>query len=171
MPLQVNYRPTRRLAYSALLLALSLLLSYVESLVPLSFALPGMKPGLANVAIMFAFLHIGRASGVAISFCRVLLVALLFGTAASFFFSLLGAALAALALFLLARSARFGRIGLSVGCACAHNLGQLLAAAMLYGPAVFSYLPYLLLSAVPFGALCGVLLYSCEKLLPRLRFV
>lgn len=166
MPLPDSRRRTRRLAYAAASLALALLFSYVESLVPLTFALPGVKLGLPNVAIMFAFFHLGRAQGALVSFLRVLLVSLLFGSAASFFFSLLGAAFAFAALLILSRGAHFGRIGISVGCAAAHGVGQITAAALLYGIGVLSYLPYLLLSALPFGAVCGALLYSCEKILP-----
>ena len=146
MPLPVD-RPARRLAYRALLLALALLLSYVEHLVPLSLALPGMKVGLPNAVIMYAFFHLGKRS------------------AASLFFSLLGAVFS-YAVLLLLSYAPLGRIGLSIGCAAAHGAGQILAAAVLYGTAVFSYLPYMLLAALPFGALCGLLLYMCERLLP-----
>ena len=164
MPLPVD-RPARRLAYRALLLALALLLSYVEHLVPLSLALPGMKVGLPNAVIMYAFFHLGKRCAAAISFLRVLLASLLFGSAASLFFSLLGAVFS-YAVLLLLSYAPLGRIGLSIGCAAAHGAGQILAAAVLYGTAVFSYLPYMLLAALPFGALCGLLLYMCERLLP-----
>jgi heptaprenyl diphosphate synthase len=166
MALPAKRGSARWLAYSALLLSLSLLLSYVESLVPLPLALPGMKLGLANVAVMLAFFHLGKGTGAFISLLRVLLVSLLFGTASSFLFSLCGALLSLLALFLFSLSTRFGRAGISVGCAALHNVGQLVAGMLLYGPAVFSYLPFLLLAALVFGALCGVLLYTCETLLP-----
>ena len=152
-----------------MLLALALLLSYVESLVPLAFALPGMKLGLANLAVMYAFFNVSRLHGVAISLLRVCLVSLLFGQASSFFFALCGACLSALALFLLSLVGdRLSRIGVSVGCAAAHGIGQVLAAVILYGTAgVVSYLPYLLLAALPFGALCGLLLCLCERAIPQ----
>ena len=166
MALPVKRGSAGWLAYSALLLSLSLLLSYVESLVPLSFALPGMKLGLANVVIMLAFFHLGKSTGVMISVLRVLLLSFLFGTVASFLFSLFGALFSLVGLFLLSPGAHFGRIGISVGCAALHNVGQLAAGALLYGSAVFSYLPVLLLAALVFGTVCGVLLYTCEMLLP-----
>lgn len=171
MPLPVNRHPVRRLAYSAMLLALALLLSYVESLVPLPLALPGVKLGLPNVAIMLACLHVGRAAGAAVSFLRVLMVALLFGSAASFLFAFFGALLAYAVLWLLGRLPRLGRVGLSIACAAAHGVGQILAGVLLYGIAVVSYLPFLLLAALPFGAICGALLYACERLLPPLRLL
>lgn len=168
MPSPVNRR-VRTLTRDAMLLALALLLSYVESLVPLAFALPGMKLGLANLAVMYAFFNVSRLHGVVISLLRVCLVSLLFGQASSFFFALCGACLSAIALFLLSLAGdRLSRIGVSVGCAAAHGIGQVMAAVILYGTAgVLSYLPYLLLAALPFGALCGLLLYLCERAIPR----
>jgi heptaprenyl diphosphate synthase len=168
MPLQVKSN-LRRLTASALVLACALLFSYVESLVPLTFALPGMKLGLANVAIMFAFFRLGRVSALTVSLCRVLITSLLFGQASSFFFSLLGALLSYSALlFLSLLGDRISRVGISVACAAAHGVGQIAAAVLFYGTlAMISYLPYLLLAAIPFGAACGFLLILCERSVPR----
>ena len=168
MALPVRSR-AQRLTQMALVLTCALLLSYVESLVPLSFALPGMKPGLANVAIMYAFFHLGRVRGLALSLLRVFLVAVLFGQASSFFFSLCGAVFSYAALFFLSLlGRRISRIGISVGCAAAHGVGQIMAAVLLYSTwNVVSYLPFLLIAALPFGTLCGILLLLCEKIIPR----
>ena len=45
---------THKVALTGLLIALALILSYLESLVPLSFAIPGIKLGLPNLVIVFA---------------------------------------------------------------------------------------------------------------------
>lgn len=168
MPSPVKSR-ARRVSYTALTLAVAMLLSYVESLVPLSFALPGMKLGLANVAIMFAFFRLGHASALFVSLARVLLSALLFGQASSFFFALLGALLSCSALlFLSLLGDKISRIGISVGCAAAHGIGQTAAAMLLYGSfGLISYLPLLLMAALPFGALSGLLLLLLERALPK----
>ena len=164
-----SHSRARAVALDALLLALAMLLSYVERLLPLSFALPGMKLGLANVAVMYAFFHAGRTHGALVSLLRVLLMTLLFGQASSFLFALFGALLSLLTLFAFSYAGgRFSRVAISVACAAAHGVGQVLAAMLLYGSAaLLSYLPYLLLAALPFGALCGVILLLCERLLPR----
>ncbi|MBQ8175062.1 MAG: Gx transporter family protein [Clostridia bacterium] len=167
MPLPVRSR-TRRLTVAAMTLACALILSYLESLVPLSFALPGMKLGLANVAIMFAFFRLGRTTALVVSLCRVLVTALLFGQASSFFFALLGALFSFFVLLFLSHLGdRISRIGISVACAAAHGVGQITAATILYGTfAMISYLPFLLFAALPFGALCGFLLILCERAVP-----
>ena len=44
----------KRLARYGLLVALAIILSYVESLIPLPFFMPGMKLGLANIVVLMA---------------------------------------------------------------------------------------------------------------------
>ena len=45
---------SRKLALYGLLTALAMILSYVEALIPFSFAVPGIKIGLANTVTVFA---------------------------------------------------------------------------------------------------------------------
>ncbi len=159
----------RRLCLDAMLLGIALLLSYLEAILPLTvwLPLPGFKLGLSNVLITLVFVAVSPWDGAAVSLCRISLVSLLFGNFSSFFFSLCGGLLSYLGLWLLARLFRgkFSMVGVSVGCAAAHNLGQLLAAALLFGPsAVLGYLPVLLIAALIFGSVTGALL---QILLPR----
>ena len=44
-----------------LLLAFALILSYIESLLPLSFGIPGIKLGLANLAVLLGICLIAGA--------------------------------------------------------------------------------------------------------------
>ena len=44
---------TRQLAEYGLLVALAMVLSYVEYLIPFSSAVPGVKLGLANIVVIF----------------------------------------------------------------------------------------------------------------------
>ncbi len=85
---------TKSVALTGLLIALALVLSYLESLVPLSFAIPGIKLGLPNLVIVFALYRLRPTVAAAISLLRVLLVALLFGSALSLAYSAAGASAA-----------------------------------------------------------------------------
>lgn len=173
--MQLRADPTlriRRLTRDALALALALVLSYLETLLPLGIFLPGLKLGLANLAIMYVFFAVGRADAAIISFLRVVLTSLLFGTVSSFLFSLAGAVLAFLTLLLLSLVSErmIGRLGISVASAAAHVIGQMLAACLLYGTGgLLSLLPWLLVGSVPLGLLNGMLLILLEAKLPRLR--
>ena len=163
MPSSDDRRLTRRLCLDALLLTVALMLSYLEAILPspLVLPLPGVRPGLAHLVVTLAFFRVGRADAAAISAARVLVMGLLFGNASSFLFSLCGSLLAYGGLWIghLLLSKRCSYIGLGALCAALHNLGQLTAAARLYGSGVFlSYLPVLLLTAALFGSLGGLLL-------------
>lgn len=149
---------TRRVALTGLLIALALILSYLESLVPLSFAMPGVKLGLPNIAVVFALYRLRTRTAAAISLLRVALVALLFGSALSLAYSAAGAVCAFAVMWLLKRSGRFGCTGVSVAGAVAHNLAQVGAAAVLLRTAALAwYLPVLCLSGTAAGVCIGLL--------------
>ncbi len=159
----------RRLCLDAMLLSVSLLLSYLEAVLPLTvwLPLPGFKLGLCNIIITLTFVTLSPWDAAAVSLCRISMMGILFGNAASFTFSLCGAVLSFLGLWIFARAGQklFSMVGVSVGCAALHNIGQLTAAAFWFGTEViFSYLPALLIAALIFGTVTGILLLI---LLPR----
>lgn len=162
-----------RIAASALFLSLGMILSYVEAIVPINalIPIPGFKLGLSSLAVTGAFFLLGLPYAIAVSFGKTVLSSLLFGSVTSFFFSLLGGALvlAALALYRLARPRALGILGLSVLCASLHNLGQCLAAAMIFGRSVLLfYLPVLLIVSLATGTVTGILLHLILKRFTRL---
>ena len=134
--------------------ALAMILSYVESLLP-SLGIPGVKMGLANIVVVFALYKLGRAEAAGISLLRVFLAALLFGHAASLMYSAAGAALSLVGMILLLRTGRFGTVAVSVTGGVLHNLGQILTARLLMGPNVVYYLPVLILSGTVAGVAIG----------------
>ncbi len=153
-----------RICLNAMLLGLSLVLSYLEAVLPLTvwIPLPGFKLGLCNIMITLIFVTISPVDAAMVSLCRVLIMGMLFGNAASFTFSLSGALLSYLGLWLLARLGNrvFSMVGISVGCAVLHNIGQLIAASAWFGiDAVFGYLPFLMISSLLFGSVTGILLH------------
>ena len=79
---------TKKLTVMALTTALAMILSFVESQIPAFVAVPGVKMGLANIAVVFALYKLGWKEAAGISLIRVLLISVLFGNFASLFFSL-----------------------------------------------------------------------------------
>ena len=147
---------TKKNALRALLVALALVLSYLESLLPpLAHIAPGLK--LPNIAVVFALYRLGGRDAAAISLLRVALAALLFGSALSLAYSAAGAAVSLAVMLLLRRSGRFGCMGVSVAGALAHNLAQLATAALLLGTRrLLWYLPALLIGGTISGIAVGV---------------
>lgn len=150
--------PARRVARVAVLVALAMILSYVETLIPVNFGVPGIKLGLANLVVVtaLAVLHPGEAF--LISAIRILLVGLLFGNGASLLYSLAGGLLSFLVMLLLARTKAFSVYGVSVAGGVSHNIGQIAAAAALLGSrSIVWYLPVLMIAGILTGLLIGFL--------------
>ncbi len=161
---------TRRMCLLGMMTVFAMLLSYLEALLPLQLLipLPGFRLGLANVAVMAVFCLLSPMEAAVVSFVRILLMGLLFGSATSLYFSFLGGLCSFLMLLLLRGiGKKCSFVGASVLSAASHNIGQILAAVTLFGPSlVFSYLPALLFASVLYGGAVGVLL---NLLIPKLR--
>ena len=82
---------TRRLTVLALLAAAAFVLSWLDSLIPVSGAFPGAKLGLANLAVLSGLYLLGAGPAAILCILKILLSTLLFGNAYSFFYSLAGA--------------------------------------------------------------------------------
>lgn len=148
---------SRRLARYALLTALAMALSWLESLVPLAGAVPpGVKLGLTNLVVIFALYRMSLRDAAVISLIRVVLVAFTFGNSYSFAYSLAGAALSLAVMALLKRSGKFSLLGVSVAGAVSHNIAQVLVAmAVLETARLAWYLPVLLVSGIAAGVCVG----------------
>lgn len=148
---------TRRLAVLSALIAVAMILSYVESQIPAFVAVPGVKIGLSNIATVFALYTLGPSAAVTVSLVRVCLSALLFGNTVSLIYSLAGAALALVVMLVLMRIRLFSELGVSVGGGVAHNAGQVIAACLVMENAAISvYLAPLAVSGVIAGVAVGV---------------
>lgn len=158
-------RPTiskaRRIAFAALFTALALVLSIAENYIPvmLLIPVPGIKLGLANIVTVFAIVMLGPWDAVTIILVRCLVMGLFTGPVA-LMFSLAGAILSFVVMKLLSYGLdrTFSIIGVSMGGAVAHNIGQVLAAVFLMQDTglIYSYLPLLMIVALFTGALTGL---------------
>ena len=149
-------KKTKRLVLLAMLTAVAMILSYVESLLP-SVGIPGVKMGLANIAVIFALFRFGWKEAAALSLVRVVLVSLLFGSVSAMLYSLAGAVLSLAVMALLCRIDRFSTVGISVAGGVAHNAGQILMAMLiLQTKQLLGYLPVLAVSGIAGGVLTGL---------------
>lgn len=147
-----------RVAVYGLLLALAMVFSYVEALIPISLGVPGVKLGLANLVTMVGLYTIGVFGTVAVNLLRIVLTGFTFGNMFSMLYSLAGAVLSLLLMFLVKKSGWFSSVGVSIVGGVGHNIGQLAVAAFTVQTlGVFSYLPVLLAAGTVAGALIGVL--------------
>lgn len=149
---------TRKVVHMGMLIALAMVLSFIESQIPAFIAVPGIKLGLANIAVVFALYSLGFREALCVSLIRVVLSAILFGSVVSGLYSAAGAILSLLGMALLKKSGFFGTVGVSVSGAVLHNLGQIgIACFILRTQALVYYLPFLILSAVVSGVVIGII--------------
>ena len=147
----------KRLSLYGMLLAAAMILSYVESLLPISFGVWGVKIGLPNIVIVFALYRFSVRGAWVISLLRVFLVSLLFGNLFSFAFSIAGAVFSLALMSLLFKTKWLSVAGLSIAGAVMHNVGQIAAAVWVLGTGVIAfYLPVLCVSGVIAGIFVGL---------------
>ena len=148
---------TKKVTVMGLSVAVAMILSFVESQIPAFVAIPGVKMGLANIAVVFALYKLGWKEAAVISLIRVFLVSLLFGTGATLFYSVAGAVLSLLGMILLKATGLFSTVAVSVTGGVLHNVGQIAMACVLLGTAQIAYyLPVLLVSGTVAGVLTGL---------------
>ena len=149
---------TKKLTALGLSVALAMILSFVESQIPSFVPIPGVKIGLANIVVVFALYKLGWKEAVGISLLRVFLVSVLFGHAASFFYSFSGALFSFCGMVLMKKTGLFTHVAVSVAGGVLHNAGQILMACILLGTNVIAYyLPFLILSGTIAGIVIGLL--------------
>ena len=155
---QKKYSPAKKAAVAGLMAALTLALSFVERMLCAALPLPpGVRPGLSNVAVMFSCIALGLPFALAIILIKAGFVMLVSGVYAG----IISVSGGVLSVALLARFARkkLSFTGISVVSAVLHNFGQLTAASLLVGSALYLWMaPVLLISGVVFGAVTGMLL-------------
>jgi len=148
---------SKKLTTLALSVAIAMILSFVESKIPLFVAIPGIKVGLANIAVVFTLYKIGAKEAIAVSLVRVVLVSMIFGNIESMLFSLTGATLSFVVMFLMKKYTPLTEVAVSVSGGIMHNIGQIFVAFLLLETeVVFYYLPFLLISGIAAGVAVGI---------------
>ena len=157
----------KKVAYYGLLLAIAMIFSYVEVLIPIPFPVPGIKLGLANSIVLFLLYYSNLGSAFIIGFSRVILSFLLFGNLYSLLFSFSGFLISFFAMFLVKRMSVFSNYGVSIAGAAFHNFGQFTVAFfILKSGGIFYYLPILTFCAFITGFINAFVL---NKLYVRLN--
>lgn len=140
----------------------------MEAILPLNIGVPGIKIGLANIAVIFILYKYGFGYSLVISVLRVVLAGILFGNINSFIYSLSGALISVAVMAVLKKTDKFSPTGVSVAGGICHNLAQVCAAAVLLDTsAVAYYIPALVIGGVVCGAVIGL---TGGILIKKIRF-
>lgn len=153
-----------RVAYFGVFTALALIFSYVETLIPINFGVPGMKLGLANLIVVIALYKMRVREAFLLSVVRVLLSGFLFGNYFSIIYSMAGAVLSLSAMAFLKRAGGFSVIGVSIAGGVFHNIGQLIVAMLAVETfSVIYYVPVLLVAGLVTGLAIGIAADEMQK--------
>ncbi len=158
-------RRIRRITRDALLCAVSLIVFVIELQLPPLTAIPGIKPGLANIVTVYAMYKVGKLDALAILLARIFIGTLFCAQPSVILYSLAGGILSYLVLLALHRLIPQNRLWIcSAFAAVAHNLGQILMACLILSTtAVFYYFPFLIVSGIVSGTFTGVCAQLCIK--------
>ena len=154
----------KKTAYLGLFAAVAIIFGYVESLVPFFAGIPGIKLGLANLAVLFILETYTWKEAAVVSAVRIVVIGFLFGNMFTIIYSLAGAALSLFVMTLMKKSSGFSILGISVAGGVSHNIGQLMVAALIVeNTSLLYYAPVLLISGVITGLLIGILTKEVTK--------
>ena len=160
-----------KVAYFGVFTALALIFSYVETLIPINFGIPGVKLGLANLIIVIALYKMRLREVYLLSIVRVLLSGFIFGNYFSIIYSLAGGLLSLTVMAVFKRKDGFSIMGISSAGGVFHNVGQLIVAMLVVETfSVAYYVPVLLIAGMITGLLIGIVSNEMLKRLVNVHF-
>lgn len=147
-----------KVAFLGMFAAFAMILSFIESQIPSFVAIPGIKLGLPNIAIIIILYKFGSKEAITVSLVRVILTSLLFGSVLSMLYSIAGAVLSLTAMILLKKTNFLSTVTVSVIGGVCHNVGQIAVACLMTETAqLLYYLPVLIISGVVSGIIIGMI--------------
>lgn len=156
-----NLNKTQMLVLTSLIFAAALVLAIVENMLPpLPIAVPGIKFGLSNIAVMYALFFLGRRQAYSIGILKAVFVFVTRGGIAGLL-SLFGGILSITVMILLMAIFRdkITYLIISIFGALFHNIGQFIVITVIYtGMNMWAYLPVLLISGLAAGIVTSTLL-------------
>ena len=158
-----------RVAYFGVFTALALIFSYIETLIPINFGIPGVKLGLANRIIVVALYKMQLKEVYMLAVVRILLSGFIFGNYFSIIYSLAGGLLSLTVMALLKKTDGFSVMGVSIAGGVFHNVGQMIVAVLVVETFSISYyLPVLMIAGLVTGLVIGLVADGMLKRLTNL---
>jgi len=149
---------TKKLLYISLLVSFALILSYIETFIPV-MPLPGAKLGLASIAALLTLYLFDIKSSCAVVLLRIILSSFLFTHFAALIYALSGGLVSLTAMYIALKLTKnkLSIIGISIIGAVFHNIAQLAAAIIVLGTVnIISLAPYLLIIGIITGIFTGL---------------
>ena len=170
MLLQDKKNNLKILSVSAVFLALSVIISFVEGMSGINafVPLPGVKLGLCNIATTACFYLVSKKSALAIAVVRPVFLFLFTSNPVSFLLGFCGSILSFISLVATHKlyNRTFSFAGISCISAVCHSIGQIIGAVIIMqDESLLLYLPLLICASSLTGTLSGSIM---NKVLPSL---
>jgi len=152
-------RKLNKMVFLSLLVSIGLALSVIEAAIPLPIAMPGARLGLSNMVILVTIVVFGFKDAIKVSVLKSIVLMLVTGSVSSFIYSLSGAILSTIMMFITYKylSKIFSMIGVSIIGAISHNFAQVSVASFIMNNLrIFTYLPFLMLIGLFTGYFVGL---------------
>ncbi|SFH65526.1 heptaprenyl diphosphate synthase [Tindallia magadiensis] len=154
----------RKIAILGVLTGVALILGYVERLIPVFSAMPGIKLGLSNTVLLYALYMMSWKEAMTLMVLKVVLSGLLFAGLSGALYGFSGGLLSLMVMILIQRSDGFSIVGVSIVGAVFHNIGQIgMAMLVVQTKGLLLYLPVLIISGAITGTLTGMIAQNVLK--------
>ena len=162
---------TKRITYTGMFVAIAMVFSYLESMIPVNIVVPGVKLGLANMVTIVVMYRLRISDAWIVSLVRVVLSSLLFGNMTVMVYSMAGAVLSLMVMTLCRKKDLFGLLGTSILGGVSHNAGQIAMAALLMKSGnIMLYIPVLCISGTIAGVCIGLAGAVLVRKLPAIEY-
>lgn len=161
---------TKKMTFLSLMVAYSLVLYIIETYIPnpLIAVFPGAKLGLSNIITLISLIILGIKDTFIILTVRIILSSIFAGPMSYLLFSIGGAYLSLMGMYLCSKIKDFSLVGVSIVGAIAHNIGQLLVASMIVQNInMIGYLPFMLITSLVTGMFIGLVSKYCQSKLTK----
>ena len=164
---------TQKMIFVTMLVSQAMVLSIIEKMLPLNFAIPGAKLGLANIITLTCIYLFSFKETLAIIILRTIMTSFIGGSPSTFLYSISGAMVSFFVMYILISISRekVSTMGVSIVGGVFHNIGQLIVAMIIIENAkIFYYLPLLMLTGVGTGMFVGLCVKYLLAYLKRLKY-
>ena len=159
---------TKKTTFLGLMVSYSLVLYIIETYIPnpLITLFPGAKLGLSNIITLVSLITLGIKDTCVILTVRIILSSIFAGPISYLLFSIAGAYLSLICMYISSKMKGISLIGVSIIGAIGHNVGQLLVASLIVENInMLGYLPFMFITSLITGVFVGIVsMYCCNKL-------
>lgn len=170
MKINNNFIKNRMYAYSIVLLSISILLGYIEVIIPMNAGYFGVKIGLSNIISIIGLKVVGVRNTFIINILRIIVFGVLFGNIARFLISIFAFLASFIVLVIYLNYLRCRILISSMFAAILHNIAQLICVSFIVkNLSIMSLLPLYIVFGIISGIIVGLISKLCLKYIDKLH--